>query len=44
MANRFDALNDRLIHFIEAQRIFLVGTAGSEGRVSTSLMGKTACA
>ncbi|MFK7868986.1 MAG: pyridoxamine 5'-phosphate oxidase family protein [Roseobacter sp.] len=39
MANQFDALNDTLVHFIEAQHVFFVGSAGPEGRVNISPKG-----
>lgn len=39
MANQFDALNDTLIKFVEAQHMFFCATAGPEGRVNISPKG-----
>lgn len=39
MAERFDALNDKHIAFIEAQQMYFVGTAGAEGFVNVSPKG-----
>ncbi|MFK7765110.1 MAG: pyridoxamine 5'-phosphate oxidase family protein [Roseobacter sp.] len=39
MAHQFDALNDTLTHFIQAQHIFFCGTAGATGRVNLSPKG-----
>ena len=39
MAQQHAALDERLTAFIEAQKIFFVGTAGAEGRVNVSPKG-----
>lgn len=39
MATQYDALNDALTRFIQAQHIVFVGTAGAEGRVNISPKG-----
>lgn len=36
---RFDQLNDKLITFIEKQKLFFVATAGAEGRINLSPKG-----
>lgn len=39
MAKQYPALNERLIQFISEQKIFFVGTATSDSRVSVSPKG-----
>lgn len=39
MAKQLPALNERLIHFIEAQKLFFVATAGAGGRINLSPKG-----
>ena len=39
MAKIYDALNEKLTQFIEAQKIFFTGTAAAEGRVNVSPKG-----
>ena len=39
MAKQFEQITDKLKSFIEAQKIFFVGTAGCEGRVNVSPKG-----
>jgi len=39
MSKQFDSLSQKLIDFIELQKIFFVGTAGAEGRVNISPKG-----
>ncbi|MEM1436645.1 MAG: pyridoxamine 5'-phosphate oxidase family protein, partial [Pseudomonadota bacterium] len=36
MGDRFEALDDELMRFIEAQKLFFVGTAAPDGRVNVS--------